>query len=118
MGVPDHLLIHDIVVVEPAETTDTYGDTDYDYGPTATRRSIKAWLQQDRRTEPRTEGRDPLDQRWLLVTNDDGLTGRSRFEWADHPAGPVVFKLEGPFEPTYSPAGLHHSEATLRILDG
>lgn len=118
MGVPAALLPQTVTVVEPAEDTDTYNNTTYDYGDDATRTQVTGWLQQDQRSEPHPDGRDPLDQRWLLVTNHPTITSRARIEWADHPQGPVVFQVEGPPEPTYTPVGFHHLECTLRVTEG
>jgi len=116
--VPDHLLVHDVVIVHPAEVVDAYNDTTYDYGPAATRTSIRGWLQQDQRAESFPDGRDPLEERWLLVTNHEAIAGVDRVEWAGHPAGAVTFTVDGPTEPAYTPAGFHHTECTLRILEG
>jgi hypothetical protein len=116
--VPDRLLVHSVTVVHPAETVDAYGNADYDYGVAATRISIRGWLQQDQRDETLTEGRDPLDQRWLLVTNVGTIDGNDRIEWGGHPAGAITFAVDGPPEPAYTPAGFHHVEATLRIVEG
>jgi len=119
VGVPDHTLIHTVTVVEPAEITDAYNDTTYDYGGAAARRTISAWLQQDQRTEQFSDGRDPLDERWLLITNEPVIPGNARIEWPDHPAGPVTFEVDGPTAPTYRPGtGFHHVEARLRIAAG
>lgn len=120
--VPDRLLVHDVTLVEPAETVDSYNNVVYDYGPSATRTPVKAWLQQDQRLEQFREGRDPLDQRWLLVTNHPTISGHARIEWAGHPAGAVTFEVDGPTEPTCAPlssgSALHHTEAQLRIVNG
>lgn len=119
--VPDRLLIHDVTLVEPAETTDAYNNVVYDY-VNGTRTQVKVWLQQDQRLEQFRDGRDPLDQRWLLVTNHPTISGHARIEWADHPAGAVTFEVDGPTEPTYAPlssgSALHHVEAQLRIVNG
>lgn len=120
--VPDHLLVHSVTLVRPAETTDAYNDTTYDYGPAATRTGIAAWLQQDQRTEQFRDGRDPLDERWLMVTNHADISGLDRIEWAEHPGGAVTFSVDGPTEPTYAPVSagntLHHTEVQLRIVSG
>ena len=118
MGVPASMLPHTVTVVHPAVSSDAYNNVTYDYGAAATRAAAPAWLQQDQRTEPHPDGRDPLDQFWLMVTNYDGIAGVDRIEWADHPAGPVVFTVDGPPEPAYTPAGYHHSELTLRVTEG
>lgn len=113
MGVPGHMLPHTITVVRPATATDAYGTTTYDYGAGATRTAMAGWMQQDRRGEPRTDGREPLEQRWLLITNHADIAGRDRVEWS----GPTM-EVEGPPEPVYTPAGYHHTEATLRAVAG
>lgn len=113
--VPEHLLPHQVTIVRPAVSTDEYGNEVHDYGPAATRTTVAGWLQQDRRTEPRTDGREPLEQRWLLVTNHQDVRGRDRLEWSETP---TVFEVEGPPEPAYTPSGYHHEEATLRVVSG
>lgn len=113
--VPALLLPQQVTIVRPAESIDSFGNTVYDYGAAATRTTVAAWLQQDRRTEPRSDGREPLVQRWALVTNHQDVQGRDRVEWSETPA---VFEVEGPPEPTYTPAGFHHTEATLRVVSG
>ncbi len=113
MGVPDALLPHDVTIVRPATTTDSHGNDVRDYGAGATRTEMRAWMQQDRRTEPRTDGRDPLEQAWLMVTNDDDVQGLDRVEW-----GEQTFEVEGPPEPVHTPAGYHHTESTLRAVAG
>lgn len=125
MGIPDHDLVHEVVVVRPAEATDDYNNTTYDYGPAATRVTLApgsdnggAWLQQDQRSEPHPDGRDPLDQRWLMLANYSDIRGKDRIEWAGHPSGAVVFVVDGPPEPAYTPVGFHHMEVTLEIVEG
>ncbi len=117
MPVPEHLLIHTVTVVEPASVTDAYNNAtpDYDAG---TRTDVSAWLQQDVRSETFADGRDPLDQRWLMITNHSPISGAARIEWADAPGGTMTFDVDGPTEPTYTPAGFHHSELTLRVTSG
>lgn len=113
MGVPDRLLPHQVTIVRPAVSTDSYGSQRYDYGVGATRTTVAGWMQQDRRMEPRTDSREPLEQRWLLVTNHQDITGRDRIEWD----GPTM-EVEGPPAPVHTPAGYHHTETTLRAVTG
>jgi len=112
MGVPEALLPHTVVRVRPTETTDSHGNTVYDYDP-GTRVSMAAWMQQDSRTEPLTDGRDPLSQDWLMVTNDTDIAGRDRIEW-----NALVFEVDGPPAPVHTPAGFHHTEVTLKVVSG
>jgi hypothetical protein len=124
--VPDRLLPHTVTVVAPAVSTDSYGDKEYDYGAAATRTAVKAWLQQDQRTQVTVVGADPLQSRWLMVTNHSPIARRSRIEWADSPEGPLVFEIDGPANPSYNPLamaaagtnGPHHTELSLKIVDG
>lgn len=113
MGVPDHLLPHTVMVVRPALVPDDYGNTRRDYGETATRTEIRAWMQQDHRSEARTDGREAGIQAWLMVTNHGDLLRRDRIEFNG-----TTFEVEGPPEPVATPAGSHHTEATLRVVDG
>lgn len=116
--VPERLLAQQVTVVRPATVVDAYNNTTLDYGAGATRTPITAWLQQEQRTEQFRDGRDPLDERWLMITNASDILGIDRIEWADHPRGAVVFELDGPPEPAYTPSSLHHYEATLRLVQG
>jgi hypothetical protein len=125
MGVPAHLLVHTVTVVHPAETVDAYNNTTHDYGVAATRTVLApgtategVWLQQQARTEDHPDGRDPAEQRWTMVTNYPDIAAVDRIEWAGHPSGPVVFTVDGPPEPAYTPTGFHHLEATLQIVEG
>lgn len=110
--------------VRPSSSTDAYGNRVLSYGGTATRTSFIGWMQQDMRVEARPDGRNPAEQRWLLVCNLADLDTDDRIEWpAGHPAGSLTFAVEGPPEPAYRPpgtgaAGFHHVEATLRLLEG
>lgn len=117
MGVPVHLLPHTVTKVRPASTTDSYGNTALDYGAGATRTTSAAWLQQNGRTEPLEDGRDPLVGSWLLVINDTDVRGRDRIEWTG-PSGAMVFEVDGPPSPVYTPTGVHHAEATLKVVAG
>lgn len=113
MGVPDHLLPHTVTRVRAATSTDAYNNTVTSWGESASRTTMAGWLQQNTRTEPRSDGRDPLEQTWLLVTNDDDVLGTDRFE-----IGAATYEVEGPPEPVYTPAGYHHLETTLRLVTG
>ena len=119
-AVPGTLLPHTVTLVRPAVSTDAYGSDEYDYGEAATRTSIRAWLQQDRRqavTGVADEGRAPQDQRWLMVTNHPDVRALDRVEWTG-PTGAMTFETDGPPEPSYTPRGLHHTEVGLRIITG
>lgn len=114
MGIPDRLLPHEVTLVRPATSTETYGNTKYDYSVgVATRTVIAAWLQQDQRAEPVTDGRAPLVQKWLMLTNHADVRGRDRIEH-----GTLTFEVDGPPAPVHTPASQHHVEATLKAVAG
>jgi hypothetical protein len=117
MALPSHLLTEEVTRVRPAAVTDDYGTT-WDYGTAAARAPLAAWLQQDQRTESFAEGRDVISQRWLLMTNELDIDVNDRIEWDDHPAGQVIFTVDGPAEPTHTPRGTDHLEVTLRVVEG
>lgn len=111
--IPDRLLPLTVVKVRPAQTTDRYDDTVYDYGAAATRTAIKAWIDQASASEETPNGRDVITGGWKLITNHTGLDALDRIEWD---AG--VYELDGPAWPVHTPAGLHHMEAKLARVEG
>jgi hypothetical protein len=110
MGIPSHLLVHAVTLTHPTTSSDAYNDEVEAYAGGS---SITAWLQQNTRAEPHTDGRDPLVQTWLLMTNEEDVRGRDRVTFDG-----VVYEVDGPPEKVYTPAGFHHTEATLRLVTG
>lgn len=119
MGVPAGLLVHSVARIRPSTSTDAHGNDVKTYTvPPATSLSFAAWLQQDDRAEPRTDGREALTQRWLMISNETDVRGGDRIVWA---TGGLTFEVDGPPEPAYTPASAtaaHHLEATLRVVEG
>lgn len=114
MGVPASMLPHSVSRIRPSTTTDDYSNTTLVYAvPPATSAAMAAWLQQDDRTEELSEGRDPRVQRWLMVTNDADVAALDRIVF-----GTLTFEVDGPPEPVYTPSGYHHTESTLRLVEG
>jgi hypothetical protein len=111
--IPDHLLPHTVTVVHPLVTTDSYNDQKYDYGAAATRVDITGWIQQDTRAAVAENGGDPLTGGWLLMTNSTEPSGRDRIEWDGR-----VFSTAGEPAPVCTPAGLHHLEVPMEVVDG
>lgn len=111
--IPDRLLPLPVTKVRPAQTTDRYDNTTYDYGGAATRTAIKAWIDQAAASEETPNGRDQIVGGWLLITNHTDLDALDRIEWAAN-----AYALDGPAWPVQTPAGLHHLEAKLRRVEG
>ena len=112
--IPTALLPQTVQRIRPSTSTDAYGNAARTYAaPPADSKDMAAWLQQDRRLRPLSDGRDPLEQNWLLMTNDDDIQGYDRIVF-----GSITFEVEGPPESVYTPAGYHHTEATLRKVSG
>lgn len=124
-GVPGRLMPHTVTIITPAVATDPYGNTTYDYGPAATRTAARAWLEQTQRTAVTTVGADPLQARWLLVTAAT-VPRRARIEWPAAPGGAITFEVDGQPGPFYNPLAMataasaepHHTELTLKVIDG
>lgn len=114
MGVPEGMLPHSVTRIRPSTSTDAYGSTVYGYTvPPASSASMSAWLQQDVRLEPIADGRDPLTEKWLMITNESDVLGRDRIVF-----GAQTFEVDGPPKPVYTPAGYHHTESTLKRVQG
>lgn len=114
---PDLMQSHDLERVRPIDPqSDGYGNQ---VAAELDRLAFSGWIQQDSRSEGRPDGRTPTRQTWLLVTKLDDLMAGDRVEWAAHPDGdPITFEVEGPPEPVYRGRRWHHTEATLRLVEG
>ena len=111
--IPERLLPLPVTKVRPAQATDRYNDTTYDYGAGAARTSIKAWIDQASASEETPNGRDVITGGWKLITNHTDLDALDRIEWDG-----ATYELDGPAWPVHTPAGLHHVEARLRRVEG
>lgn len=109
-ALPAALLIHSATWIVPTVTTDAYGNQQRTYGSGTT---ITGRFQQDKASEPLTEGRDPLVRNWTLFTNQDGISGFDRIVF-----GSLTFEVEGQPSPAYGATGFHHAEVTLRLVEG
>lgn len=113
-AIPSALLIHAVAWIVPTSTTDGHGNTKRDYTvPPATSTSISGRMQQDQGNEPLSDGREPLERRWTLFTNQAGIGGYDRIVFDG-----MTFEVEGPPAPAYGAAGFHHAEVKLRQVAG
>lgn len=109
-ALPAHLLIHSVTWIVPSTSTDAYGNTIRTYGSGT---AITGRMQQNAGTEPLSEGRDPLEYRWTLFTNQDGISGYDRIVF-----GSLTFEVDGPPDPQYGAGAFHHAEVALRLVRG
>lgn len=109
-AIPSALLIHTVTWIVPTTSTDAHGNTVRTYGSGT---SITGRMQQDRGTEPLSDGRDPLERRWTLFTNQTGISGYDRIVFDG-----MTFEVEGPPAPAYGASAFHHAEVGLRLVDG
>lgn len=106
------LLVHDVVIVNPRLGADRYGNEVKDWFA-ATRTPSRAWVAQRTASETR-DGREALDTSWTIVLPPDtDISGLSRVEWDGR-----TFEVDGAPRPAHTRRGLHHLEATLRIVEG
>jgi hypothetical protein len=106
------LLVHTVTILRAGTTTDRYGNTEPDWDA-ATSETAKAWLSQQSRTED-VDGRDALIQVWVaFLPPDVSVSGHDRLVWSG-----ITFDVDGPLLPAWTPRGLHHYEATLRVVEG
>lgn len=107
-------------VIRPAILEDDYGNTVASWETPAAVTRISCWVQQNTRATDVADGRRALSSSFLLLTNDPAelFTGIERFLWLQAPGGPMLMELDGPGEAAYTLNGFHHSEVTLRRVDG
>lgn len=113
-AVPAALLIHTVAWIVPASTTDGHGNVVRNYTvPPAASTSIAGRMQQDQGDEPLSEGREPLERRWTLFTNQSGIGGYDRIVFDG-----MTFEVDGPPAPAYGGTAFHHAEVKLRQVAG
>lgn len=113
--IPAHLLPLQVEWAEPGDTTDSKNNTVDDWTvPDAGWPTIAAYIEQQvQNVAELRDGRDTLVSTWLFITNELGVTARARIIWDGR-----TFELDGePWKPI-TPAGPHHLEARLRLVEG
>lgn len=110
-GLPASLLIHTVTRQRPSTSTDAYGNTVRTYpGSTA---SVTGRVEQNKATEPLSEGRNAQVREWTLFTNESDIVTYDRIVF-----GSLAFDVDAPPAPTYDGTGFHHLEVALRKVDG
>lgn len=110
MGIAEHLLSQTVTWQQPGETTDEYNNILPDWEDPDDS-EIAAYIEQVSTTEI-VDGRDSTVTRMRLFTNELGIHATDRIVWGDD-----VYEVDGDCAVFHTPAGPHHLEATLRIVD-
>lgn len=111
---PPHLVPHTVARIRPSTGTDAHNDQTLTYTvPPAASKDMAAWLQQDNRSGPISDGRVASEQVWLMLTNDTDVVDKDRIVF-----GSLTFEVDGPPGTVYTPVGTHHLEVTLKIVTG
>lgn len=111
------LMVHPVTIVHAATTTDRYGNTTKDW-TTATRTTTNGWVSRATQLEDHTDGREAEVSTWkAYLPAGTAVDGGDRLEW--NPTGSLItFEVDGPPLPAFTPRGLHHIEAQLRVAEG
>jgi hypothetical protein len=109
--IPTHLLPITVTWLQPATTTDGYGNTVNDWtDPTST--SLAVMIEQRRAIEE-LDGRDATVTTLVMFTNELAVDAVDRFVWAG-----VTYEAAGEPWIVHSPAGPHHAELALKRVEG
>lgn len=102
--------LRDLTLRVASSTTDAYGATVPD---TDTDTTIKGRIDQSSRTDSLAMGRVGEVSTWLLLTNVDTLNASDRIVDGSH-----TYEIDGPPWPAYGGTGIHHYEASLKLMEG
>ena len=107
--IPPHLL-RPLTLQTRTTTVDAYGATVAD---TWTNSTITGWMEPRNATEDNDAGRTGDVSEYLLITNASTVTARSRIV-----DGGSTYEVVGNPWPRRRATGVHHYEATLRLVTG
>lgn len=108
------LMVMDVQVVHPGSRTNRYNNDEFDW-ITATYDESKAWISQRNATEEKGTSRvDGQSSEWVIyLPTTTALDAGDRIIWEGN-----LFDVVGLPNPAHTPRGLHHREATLRLVEG
>lgn len=110
--IPEGLLPLTVTWQQPGQGSDDYGDTIPDWaGPTET--VLRAMVEQRTATEPPGDGRDATVTGLVMFTNELGVSADDRIVWDG-----TTYEVDGDPWVVQSPAGPHHIEAQLKLVEG
>lgn len=108
----NRFFVRTVTVNHPGVSVDRYGNTVEDWS-TATTTETRGWLAQTSGNEDH-DRRDAAVSSWsLFLPPDVTLAIQDRLT-----IDAITYELDGPPNDAWTPRGLHHKEATLRLVDG
>lgn len=114
----DHLLVHQLDLLQPTATTDRYNDTVYTWPEVATD-SVDGWLSQRSASEV-IDNRNAEIGEWVaFIRPGPEVDTTWRVRWHDDSLDrDRTFEVVGPPTPAHTPRGPHHLELPLREVRG
>lgn len=109
---PAHLMIQGVTLEKPTTSTDSRGDVTYSFDQPK-RVKITAWIDQQSTTEVDDESRNARSSNALLVTNYLDMQAQDRVIYDGN-----TWTVQGRPRAVPTLVGIHHLEATLRLVEG
>lgn len=109
MSIPTHLL-RALTLQQRTDATDAYNAS---VPSSWTSTAITGRIDQRLRREELDEGRQAEVSEWLLITNATTVAAQDRVV-----DGTLTYEVVGRPWPVYGSSGVHHHEATLRLVVG
>lgn len=109
----DTLMVHDVQIVHPGTRVSRTNDMEFDW-VTATYTPSKAWVSQRSATEDDVTRSMGQSSEWIIfLPTTTTVAAGDRVIWDDS-----LFDIVGKPNPAWTPRGLHHREADLRLVEG
>jgi len=109
---PAHLMTQTVTLQKATVSTDSRGDQTLSWDSPNTR-TITAWVDQQSTSETDDETRDVRSSNALLVTNDLTVSALDRVV-----VNGQTWTVQGRPRQVPTLTGVHHLEATLRLVEG
>lgn len=109
----DTLMVHDVTVVHPGTRLSRTNDLEFDW-LTATTVTSKAWVSQRSASEDDVTRLMGQTSDWIVyLPPTTVVSSGDRIIWEGS-----LFDIVGKPNPAWTPRGLHHYEADLRLVEG
>lgn len=106
------LLVHDVTLLEPASTTDAYGDTVKDWGGATEHETVGRMVQRSA-TEALGDREADVTDWTLYLAGDETISHQARVRWRG-----LLFEVTGAAQPAIRrDPTVHHLEVPLRRVE-